>query len=447
MLKLILWLKYLRRRRVVLLSMAAVALSVALLTVVSSLFTGFISAFERSAEDLIGDVLLENPEKFPQYPKLITELERTGFVEAAAPTVRAPGLLRVGMGNVRAVSVWGIDPARMARVTTLKTSLLRQRDLPEAPSFDGVDPNGGMGGFVGIGVLAEPNQTTDKYDLQAVRTQIGRGVVLITGSLEPGDPNDASERRPKRLTVPFVIADVVSTGNFIFDQDSVFLPLEGLFAELYPGQAVAVDHIHIKLRPGVDVQAAKAGIMRVWQDFAQRTLGWDSLSIARAEVVTARELQARYLEAIRKQRGVLQLIFGVVDCGAVLLVLCIFYMIVRLKQKDIAILKSCGYSSGQVAWVFLGFGAVVGLAGSAWGTLLGCLFTRNINAIEDWLSVRLGLKLWDSSVYFFERIPDQVDWPSVVRIALLATIAACIGAVVPAILAARTRPVEILRYD
>ena len=58
MLKLFLWLRYLGKRRVVLLSIAAVALSCALLIVVASLFNGFINAFEQSAVDAIGDVVL-----------------------------------------------------------------------------------------------------------------------------------------------------------------------------------------------------------------------------------------------------------------------------------------------------------------------------------------------------------------------------------------------------
>ena len=59
MLKLLLWLKYLRKRKLILLSIAAVALSVALLIVVASLFTGFIGAYEQSAVDMLGDVLLQ----------------------------------------------------------------------------------------------------------------------------------------------------------------------------------------------------------------------------------------------------------------------------------------------------------------------------------------------------------------------------------------------------
>jgi len=45
MLKLFLWLKYVRKRRIILLSVIAVAMSVSLLIAVSSLFTGFIAAF------------------------------------------------------------------------------------------------------------------------------------------------------------------------------------------------------------------------------------------------------------------------------------------------------------------------------------------------------------------------------------------------------------------
>jgi len=56
MLKLFLWLRYLRKRKIVFLSIAAVALSVSLLIVVASLFTGFIKTFERAAVEAIGDV-------------------------------------------------------------------------------------------------------------------------------------------------------------------------------------------------------------------------------------------------------------------------------------------------------------------------------------------------------------------------------------------------------
>ena len=108
--------------------------------------------------------------------------------------------------------------------------------------------------------------------------------------------------------------------------------------------------------------------------------------------------------------GVLLLIFGVVSFSVVVLVFCIFYMIVRLKQRDVAIMKSCGTANLSVVWLFLGFGVSIGIAGSGIGAVIGYVITKNINVIEDWISVVFGLKLWSGSVYMFTRIPNEVDW-------------------------------------
>ena len=68
MLKLFLWLRYLRKKKIVFLSIAAVALSVSLLIVVASLFTGFIETFDKAAVEAVGDVILIPPLIFPKYP-------------------------------------------------------------------------------------------------------------------------------------------------------------------------------------------------------------------------------------------------------------------------------------------------------------------------------------------------------------------------------------------
>jgi lipoprotein-releasing system permease protein len=164
-------------------------------------------------------------------------------------------------------------------------------------------------------------------------------------------------------------------------------------------------------------------------------------------IETAIQMQSRYVVEIRKQMGVLLLIFGMVSLSAVLLVFCILYMIVETRRKDISIIKSCGASGCSVAMVFLGFGAVVGIAGAAVGTGLGYIVTKNINAIEHSIGKLLGLKLWKSSVYMLSRIPDSVDWAGAAPIVIAAIAAAAVGALIPAIIAARTNPVDILRYE
>jgi len=188
-------------------------------------------------------------------------------------------------------------------------------------------------------------------------------------------------------------------------------------------------------------------IRGVWRSFVEEQLGGDLYLINYTSIETAKQLQSRFVAAYRKQMGILLLIFGVVSLGVVLLIFCIFYMIVRLKQKDIAIIKSCGAAGSSVVWIFVGFGACVGIAGSGVGVVLGYIFTKNVNTIEEWIGIIFGLKLWKSSVYMFSKIPNEVDWASALPIVLLAIIAAAIGTLIPAIVAARTKPVEILRYE
>jgi lipoprotein-releasing system permease protein len=447
MLKIFLWLRYLRKKKIVFLSIAAVALSVSLLIIVSSLFSGFIIVFEQAAVDAIGDVVLDPAAQFAKYEKFIERLEQTEAVDAATAILKAEGLLRLDTGNVRAVAVWGIEPERRVKVMGFDRFLFRQKDAGGKPSFDVNGSEDDLGGFVGIGVVAEPDEKTDKYDYDAIEKMFGEEVILTTGTVIPADPNSGTRAGVKRRVIKFKIADVVETGVHQFDKGCVYLPIEDLRKYLYPDEEFPVaSQIQIKLAEDTEPDAALAVIRGVWQSFVEDELGGD-LYLTNAIIMTAKEIQRPFVAAYQKQMGILLLIFGVVSLGVVLLIFCIFYMIVRLKQRDIAIIKSCGAAGSSVAWIFAGFGACVGIIGSAFGVLLGYIITRNINTIEEWIRIIFGLKLWKSSVYMFSKIPDEVDWFWALCFVLLAIIAAIIGTLIPAIVAAATKPVNILRYE
>ncbi len=59
----------------------------------------------------------------------------------------------------------------------------------------------------------------------------------------------------------------------------------------------------------------------------------------------------------------------------------------------------------------------------------------------------IGWRMWDPQLYFFEKIPDQVYWPEVLAIGAGAVISSVLGAIIPAVIAARLNPVEALRYE
>lgn len=441
--------RYLHRRKIVLLSIAAVALSCALLITVAGLFTGFINAFESSATRHMGDVLLSAPSdlKIPNFSGLVESLQSDPRIEAATAVLQSQGLLLLGKGNVRAVQVWGIELPRRATVSPIQEFLLRQKNSPAEPSFalEGVPT--GEEGFIGIGVAASPDDKTDEYDLETIRSEIiGSRVLLTTGAARSAgqDESKTEATRYLRKAIRFTVTDVVFTGMYDLDQNFIYLPIESLSSKLYPAKPLLADRIQIRLKPGISQEVGIAAVKACWLGWAEKQdLLWSDF----AKIDSSKALQAQLIAEYHKQMQMLMMIFGLVSAGVVLLVFCIFYLIVMTKQKDVAILKSCGMSSSAVGGLYVFFGLAIGAVGAALGVVLGYAVTLNINAIERWISVAFGLKLWKSSTYMFSRIPNQMDWDSVVWIVLAAILAAGIGSLIPAAAAARVRPVRLLRYE
>lgn len=205
-----------------------------------------------------------------------------------------------------------------------------------------------------------------------------------------------------------------------------------------------VNQIQIKLADGVSLTAGKATIRKIHQAFAKR----HPLRLIRESLIqTWEEKQAMHIGALVKERNLVTIMFAIISVVAVFLVFCIFFMIVVEKTKDIGIIKGVGGTSGGVATIFLWYGAAIGIVGAILGAVGGVLFVRNINEIHDWLAKNLGWQVWDPKVYIFDRIPDQVDYSTVAFVCLFAVGSAILGALLPAIKAARMNPVEALRYE
>jgi lipoprotein-releasing system permease protein len=128
---------------------------------------------------------------------------------------------------------------------------------------------------------------------------------------------------------------------------------------------------------------------------------------------------------------------------------CIFYMVVEKKTRDIGIIKSLGGSSAGVAAIFLIYGAVVGVVGSVIGSVSAVFFVHYINDIQDWMAATFGpqAQIWSPDVYTFDRIPNVVDTTTALVIVGVAIVSAMLGALIPAVLAARVWPVKALRYE
>lgn len=454
MLKLFLWLRYLRKKKIVLLSIAAVALSVALLIVVDSLFTGYIDAVQEYYVTEAGDIFLSSGESISNYDILIEKLEELEEVEAAAAYRYGWGLLHLESGDVREIQIQGIEPEHDEKFSNWRGSLLRQQGASGEPGFEVPGYPNDVGGWVGVNIVAEPDEKTDEYDREEVRNFIGKEVLITTYGRVKTDSDETGsaegEERQWKQKLRYLklrISDIAFTQTFFGDR-TVYISFEELNKlQLGDWAAKGTYRIKIKLAEGVDAEWARVAIFSVFEEFAAEQLGWSNEFIRHTGIQIVREAKPDYFAELHKQMSVLLLIFGVICSVVILLIFCIFYMIVMSKQKDIAIIKSCGATSSSAALIFTGFGACVGVVGSVFGILIGYVVTRNINTLENWISIIFGLKLWRSSSYILNMIPNEVDWLGVWPIVLWAVGGCVAGALIPAIVAARTKPVEILRYE
>ena len=265
-----------------------------------------------------------------------------------------------------------------------------------------------------------------------------------------------------------------------------------------------VQMVLVRAAEGVSPAKLQKAVRETYDRFAAQVLEDDSLirkapSPMYVGVQTWRQQLRDIIGPVEKERELMRILFSIVYLVCAGLVLSIFWAIVYEKTRDIGILRAVGASRPGILGIFLAYGLVIGLAGSCIGAFLGWLVTDNINLIHEamgqtapawtwilafllailflivaiWNMVRgsmlktllsvvgiivfvgLGIALylhqgflmWDPRVYYFNRIPSQVDWFSAVLTMAGAIIFSVLGAAIPAARAADTDPVRALRYE
>ena len=97
--------------------------------------------------------------------------------------------------------------------------------------------------------------------------------------------------------------------------------------------------------------------------------------------------------------------------------------------------------------IFLSYGLSLGMVGSGVGVVAGLLFVHYINQIEGVITVITGHKVFDETIYYFHKVPTEVNPVTVVWVAFGAVLIAVLASVLPSLRAARLHPVDALRYE
>ena len=484
MFKLLLILKYLRRKLAPLFAALAVMLCTAMVIIVMSVMGGFLDNFRESAHSLTGDIVVEGPlQGFTGYEDLVAAIEELPEVVAAAPMLRAVGLVNF-RDTAKPVQLQGVDFQKLEEIVGYKKTLLWTNDqlrehIGDPQSELGkafvakmtrdfpIDPGPEAGAKVPalglpeavMGIEVYPFQRrNDDGDYELDRSRAGEKLPITVIPLT--ESGTVGTLEPTRKEV--LITNEVKSGLYDIDASAVVLPFTTLqtmlnmeprvgFTDFDPntgrgGEEIAIagraNQVVVKIADGVDLLVARDKVQAViaaqWED---RPLQFPPLAR------TWEEVHQNILGAVENEKGLVTFLFGIIGLVAVVMVATTFYMIVLEKTRDIGVLRAIGASRGGIMGMFVGYGLAIGVVGSLLGLAIAVAVVTNLNEIQAFLNTWFGWQMWDPKTYFFDRIPDTVNYTEALRVVAGAIVSSVVGALIPAYIAGRLKPVDALRYE
>jgi lipoprotein-releasing system permease protein len=154
-----------------------------------------------------------------------------------------------------------------------------------------------------------------------------------------------------------------------------------------------------------------------------------------------------FFKAIQTEKRVMFIILLLIVAVAAFNIVSTLVMVVTDKRGDIAILKTQGLTSGSVMGIFMVLGSIIGVVGTALGTLGGILLALNVETIVPAIEKLLQVQFMAADVYYISELPSKLVWSDVYVIAGMAFFLSLLATIYPAWQASRINPAEVLRYE
>ena len=402
-------LRYLKAKRkhgfislISLISIAGVMVGVMALIVVLAVMTGFTSEFRDKILGINSHVVVQDyTGNISDYEQAAATIRAVEGVSGVTPYLYSQAMITSGEGGTGAV-LRGLDPATAQGVLNLEKNL-RAGSIADLSSGQ-------------TGAARLPGIILGKELAAQLHVSVHDRVRLISAS----GPLTPMGVLPKVSTC--LVVGIFETGMYEYDSALAYVSLETAqrFFDL-PG---AVHGLEVKT---TDLNQADRIAKRIEQALGPNYFAKDWMRMNR-----------NIFSALQLEKTALSVIMALVVMVAAFNIVSTLIMVVMEKNKDIAILKSMGATSGSIMRIFIYEGLVIGLV----GTFLGVLGGLGLCAL---LSRYQFIKL--PEVYPISTLPVLVLPSDVIFIALSATVITLAATLYPSWQAAKVDPAVALRYE
>ena len=121
------------------------------------------------------------------------------------------------------------------------------------------------------------------------------------------------------------------------------------------------------------------------------------------------------LHALKVEANVMSLILGLFVLISTFTIFAVIRMMIKSKERDIAILKAHGISNKQIRNIFFIVGFTICITGMFFGNVLGISFAVNVDRIRIFLENLFHTKLLDGDVYLLSNLPSRVIISDIIK--------------------------------
>ncbi len=157
------------------------------------------------------------------------------------------------------------------------------------------------------------------------------------------------------------------------------------------------------------------------------------------------QLYGGLFRAVQLEKIMVSLLMSLILLVAIISLLISINNLIKTNEKEIAILRTMGYSRNQIQQIFLQLIFTVGVIGIFLGNLLGYLFASNITEFLLFLSKTFNISMLD--VYYLDYFPSIVKLNQIIMINLVTFCLLMLFGFIPARKAANTNPIKIINHS
>jgi lipoprotein-releasing system permease protein len=386
-------------------SVGAVTLGVAALIIVMSVMNGFRAELFDKIVGLNGHAVVQGYDgRLSGWQQIADAARKTPGVTSAVPLIETP-LMATANGRFEGVLVRGM---RLEDIRSNKTIM----GNVVAGDMKSVTPGSGT---VAIGSrLAE---TLGAYPGSKITLWNPEGRSTVVGTV------------PREVT--YTVSAVFEIGVYDYDKAFVLLPMQDAQELLLMGDQVGM--VEIQTRNPDKVEQILSPLRRLVQ--------------GRGVIVDWRQMNSALFSALEVERIAMFIVLCLIILVAAFNIASSLIMLVRAKTRDIAILRTMGASRQAMTRIFMTVGLTIGTVGIAGGAILGAVFLYFRQGVVDAIQAVTGQNLRDPSVRFLTDLPSKTDPFEVAAIVLVTLILTFLFTLFPARKAAKTDPVQVLRYE